>query len=167
MSERLSGNQLRYLQNAGEGDHITLDGLTFTVKCTGMAQMEPFTICEVALPPYESGPIAHVHWQSTEWLYVLTGAVAFTLNHETFMARPSCSILVPPGVAHTYWNPTASAATLLCHTSQPDFVNYLQALAALAPADGADSPVGQSELLALAARHDQFPPESMAFGKGT
>jgi quercetin dioxygenase-like cupin family protein len=49
----------------------------------------------------------HVHRTATERFQVLSGRLAGTLGGERFELGPGEEAALPPGVAHTWWNPSA------------------------------------------------------------
>ncbi|HEY6962489.1 MAG TPA: cupin domain-containing protein [Gaiellaceae bacterium] len=60
-------------------------------------------------------PIAplHVHDRDDEAWYVLEGTLGFRRGDETLTAAAGSAVLVPPGVAHTYWNAGGGRARYL------------------------------------------------------
>ena len=144
--------------HTGGGDSFTIAGLAITVKVPTVTAAGSFTLYEALVPPHFAVLPAHVHRQASEWFYVLSGTLAFTLNDETVMARAGAFVPVAPGIVHTFWNPTASAATMLGFRSRPDFADYLAGLTVLLGPAGWP-PADLSPLLAFATQFDQFPPE--------
>ncbi|MEZ4663671.1 MAG: cupin domain-containing protein [Caldilineaceae bacterium] len=142
------------LQNPGQGQRFDVGGMVITIKAAASAPTGAFTLFEIALPPHQSGPAAHFHQRTTEWFYILSGTLAFTLDDETVLARPGSSVLVTPGVIHTVWNPAATPASLLGFRTRADFAEYLAALEKLMT----NKPAADlARLIALATQYDQYP----------
>lgn len=60
-------------------------------------------------------PVAplHRHLADDEAWYVLDGALGFVCGDERLEARAGAAILVPAGVAHTFWNASGAPARYL------------------------------------------------------
>lgn len=145
----------------GDGRRFDVAGMTITIKASDRAPDvvpdAPFTVYEAQIPPHFAALPAHVHRATTEWFYVLSGTLAFTLNDETIMARSGSFLVVTPGVVHTFWNPTAATATLLGTQSRADFADYLTDVTAYL-ATTSWPPLDMTPLHTLAAEYDQFTP---------
>jgi mannose-6-phosphate isomerase-like protein (cupin superfamily) len=76
-----------------------------------------FTVAEWADDGESSAerPIAplHVHERDDEAWYVLEGALGFRRGDELLEAPAGSAVLVPAGVAHTYWNAHAGRTRYL------------------------------------------------------
>lgn len=70
-------------------------------------------LIEYTVPPYFLGPARHQHPQMTVAWYVLDGMLAFTLDECTITASRGTSVLIPPGMSLSFFNPTVAPATLL------------------------------------------------------
>jgi mannose-6-phosphate isomerase-like protein (cupin superfamily) len=55
----------------------------------------------------------HVHHEDDEAWYVLTGELVVRSHNHDHRLTAGGAVLVPRGVVHTYWNPTAEASTYL------------------------------------------------------
>lgn len=142
----------------GNGHLYTIAGLAITIKEPRVASQGSFSLYEALVPPHFALLPAHVHRQASEWFYVLNGTLAFTLDDETVMARTGTFVSIAPGVVHTFWNPTATAATMLGFRSRPDFATYLAGLMTLLGPAGWP-PVDLTPLLTFATQFDQFSPD--------
>ncbi|MFL5804518.1 MAG: cupin domain-containing protein [Roseiflexaceae bacterium] len=58
-------------------------------------------------------------------------AKAITLGEETITATPGASVYIPPGVVHTFFNPTAEPVKFLVWLTPGDFAGYFEELFAL------------------------------------
>lgn len=63
-------------------------------------------------PPRTIAPL-HVHHEDDEAWYVLEGTLAFLLDGTEVTASAGGAVLVPRGVAHTWWNPSPEPARYL------------------------------------------------------
>ncbi len=136
-----------------DGLHFTLLNLSMSIKAISAG----YTLYEAQIPPHFAGLPAHLHRTTTQWFYVTSGTLAFTLNEETSVACAGTLIMVQPHVLHTFWNPGAAPATLLSYRSQPNFVEYLTRLSELVLNESEWPLAKTTMLLDLAAEYDQFP----------
>lgn len=84
-----------------------------TVLATGAETGGAYAVVAVTLPPYAAGPEPHRHPRHVEGCYVVQGTLALTSDGYTTTLTSGASALIPPGVAHTFWNPTAATTTVL------------------------------------------------------
>lgn len=84
-----------------------------TVIATGGETNGMFALVAVTLPAYDAGRPLHSHLHHVEGCYVIDGTLAFTQDTRTTTLTGGTSALIPPGVSHTYWNPTATPTTIL------------------------------------------------------
>lgn len=140
-----------------EGQSFHLFNMVIRMKTATNKEEGLFSVYEAQIPPYFSELPVHLHRATTEWFYVLSGTLAFTLGEETLVVQQGAYIYVKPNVIHNFWNPSASAVTLLGYRSQPDFAEYLSKLSELIQGE-LKWPLTENEpLLTLAAQYDQFP----------
>lgn len=88
---------------------------TIVTSSTGIA----YTLVTHTLPPYHPGLPLHQHPAHTETCTITQGMLALTYDGCTVMLAQGESVIIPPGVTHTYWNPTA-ATTILTLRYEPD-----------------------------------------------
>ena len=80
-------------------------------------------------PPRLIAP-PHIHHRDDEAWYVLEGTLCVRVGEEEVTANAGAGVLVPRGVAHTYWNPGPGPVRyLLCMT--PNIHRLIQAIHAL------------------------------------
>ncbi len=91
----------------------TVSGVTLTPRVSSADTAAAFTLLHVSMSPYWDGSSPHRHAHTTEVIYVLNGTLACTLDDTTTTASDGAALLIPPGVVHTIWNPTAACATYL------------------------------------------------------
>jgi mannose-6-phosphate isomerase-like protein (cupin superfamily) len=98
-------------------------------------------------------PVAplHLHRSEDEAWYVLEGRLAFRVGEEEVEAGAGGAVVVPRGVAHTYWNAGTGRARYLL-VMGPLTARLIEAIHALDPFDPAQLPElfrrHDSELLA-------------------
>lgn len=88
---------------------------------------------------------------------MLSGSIAFTLDHETVIARAGDVVRVLPGTVHRFWNPTAAPATYLNFLAPGGFEQYFVELAAVMASEPSWPPADLSQVLALGAKYDLVP----------
>ncbi|HYF64887.1 MAG TPA: cupin domain-containing protein [Herpetosiphonaceae bacterium] len=76
-------------------------------------------LATVTLPPHYAGPPQDHVAEVAQGCYALSGTLALTYGSRTVTLERGSTVLVPPGVAYTYWNPTAAPAVVLL-ISLPD-----------------------------------------------
>jgi quercetin dioxygenase-like cupin family protein len=57
--------------------------------------------------------LRHQHPAHAEGCYIIQGTLAVTHDSCTITLTQGESVLIRPGVTHTYWNPTAAPTTML------------------------------------------------------
>ncbi len=120
---------------AGEGRTLHLLDATITYKVTGATTHGAWSLLEYIAPPYYGGLPAHWHERTLETCYVVAGTMALTLDDHTITVSRGAVIAVPPGVRHTFFNPTAAPVTLLMWFSPSGCEEYFEALAPLLAAE--------------------------------
>jgi mannose-6-phosphate isomerase-like protein (cupin superfamily) len=97
---------------AGQGPVTWFNGDIYRIPLAAGETGGAIGIVEATVPP-GGGPIPHVHERSDETFYVITGAVEFLLDQQTFMVHPEDVVFVPRGVLHRFHNSGIRPATLL------------------------------------------------------
>ena len=72
-----------------------------------------FNVSLITMAPRREGPAEHVHEDEDDAFYVLDDEIRFVVDGEDVVAGAGTFVLVPPGVAHTFRNPTASPVRIL------------------------------------------------------
>jgi mannose-6-phosphate isomerase-like protein (cupin superfamily) len=139
----------------GTDTPIDLLGVTINVKLTSADTSGAFALVDHVAPPHGEGIRTHWHARTTEWVYVIDGLLACTLGDHTVTATPGTTIVVPPTVVHTLWNPTAAPVRFLSLFAPGGCEGYFAELAALVAINKA--PI--VDVMALAARHDTLLPD--------
>ena len=118
----------------GEGETLPLG--PHQIRLIHREAESPYSLAEWLAPPGVPGPPLHVHRKTDEAFYVLEGTFGFQTGAETIDAPPGAFVVIPRGLAHTYWNQAESPARLLMMISPPGFESYFEDLSeGLAVAD--------------------------------
>ena len=72
-----------------------------------------FNLGIITMDPHSEGPPGHVHKDEDDSFYILEGELEFEADGSTIRAEKGTFILVPPGVHHTFRNPTDAPARML------------------------------------------------------
>jgi mannose-6-phosphate isomerase-like protein (cupin superfamily) len=84
------------------------------VEFLALSEHSPrFNLSVITMAPGREGPAAHVHDTEDDAFYVLDAELRFVADGEEVLARAGTFVLVPPGVLHTFSNPTASPVRVL------------------------------------------------------
>lgn len=104
MSERVNDSPVQQtLVPAGEGETIWFDGNVYTVKISGESTNGRLSVLESSIPP-GNGPPPHVHTESDEAFYVLSGQLEFQVGDEKFIGKAGDYVFVPHGTVHCFKN---------------------------------------------------------------
>jgi len=110
-------------------------GITPTILTNIANATDTYALATLALPPYHPGLPCHQHPAHAEGCYVIHGTLAVTHGSSTIILQQGASILIPPGVTHTYWNPTAVPTTVLLIYQPGGETEDIAALAACVEGD--------------------------------
>ena len=133
----------------GEGEEI--GGATkVTIKATGEATGDSLYLGEVVVEPGFPGPPPHTHRRLHDMFYVLDGTLTLRLGDETLELGRGSFVCVPPGVVHTFSNPSDAPVKLLNLNTPAGWEHYMRDLAA-ALARGTPTP---QEMGQIASRYD-------------
>jgi quercetin dioxygenase-like cupin family protein len=133
----------------GEGEKIG-GPTTVTIKATGKETNDSFYLGEGVFEPGFPGPPPHRHRGLHDMFYVLDGTLTMRLGDETLELEPGSFVCVPPGVVHTFSNPSDTAVKILNFNTPAGWENYMRDLAA-ALAGGTPT---QEEIGQIASRYD-------------
>lgn len=92
---------------------ISVAGGTSSIRISTSDTNGAVALIECRLLPHGAGPAPHWHARASKVCYVTEGTLAWSLDETTVVVPQNTSILVPPRVVHTFWNPTAAPATVL------------------------------------------------------
>lgn len=111
-----------------EGEVIPLGPIQMRILEDGHTTDHRLGIGEITLPPHTEGPLQHRHARHDEGFYVVAGTARFTVGDTTYEAPRGTLVMVPPGVPHTFANPSDQVVVLL-NTFTPDlYVQYFREL---------------------------------------
>lgn len=147
--------------NPCSGEVLSLGDITVTIKVSGQETNGAFALVESTVPPHFAGPPAHLHRHTTKAFYLVSGVLAFTLAEETIMVRQGGLVLVPPGLLHKFWNPTASPATYLTYLTPAGFEQYFLDLAALTPPGVSWPALDPHSIAALSQKYEIYPADEL------
>ena len=142
------------VRSADMGRATTVRGVTLTTRVSSADTAAAFVLLHVSVPPYWDGCAAHWHAHTTEVIYVLNGTLACTLDDTTTTASNGTALLIPPGVVHTIWNPTAAPATYLAWFSPGGVAHYDDRVSVRHTAEPVQVPGGRGPGATLSATDD-------------
>lgn len=139
----------------GAGTPASIRRFRTTVRIRAEASGGAASVLEHALDPGCLAMPVHRHAGVTEVLHVLRGTLVLWLDGQVIHATPGTSVVVPPGVPHTFWvDVDAPDAThVLAVVSPGGLERYYEDVAAHVPPHGAGQGPNMPEVLAASARH--------------
>jgi quercetin dioxygenase-like cupin family protein len=137
----------------GEGEHQSAGGSEIVIKATGEETGGTFFLSESTLAPGFPGPPPHRHERLVDMFYVLDGVLTVRLGEETHRLETGSFVCVPPGVVHTFSNPTDRPVRFLNFNTPAGWENYMRDLAAAAKA----GPLTPEAIGRVASRYDFHP----------
>lgn len=131
----------------GDGETIVLGPTRMRILEDGSHTGHRLAIAESVLAPHTEGPPQHLHARHDEGFYILSGTVRFTVGEERYDATAGTLVMVPPGVPHTFANPTGQPAVMLS-TFTPDlYVQYFRDLQQAFAEGGLPTPQAHAEVM--------------------
>lgn len=113
------------------GESIQLGPTLMRILEDGSTTEHRLGIGEITLAPHTQGPPQHRHARHDEGFYVVRGTARFTVGETSYDAPAGTLVMLPPGVPHTFANPTGET-TVLLNTFTPDlYVQYFRDLRAM------------------------------------
>lgn len=135
-----------------EGENLAMAGSSFSLKATGENTDGAFFLSETAVEPGFAGPPLHIHHELTDMFYVLEGVLTFRIGDDTVEGPPGTFVCAPPGVPHTFSNPSSEPVRFLNFNVPGGFEIYMRDLAAAWAENG--GPPDPATIGAIASRHD-------------
>jgi mannose-6-phosphate isomerase-like protein (cupin superfamily) len=98
-----------------------------TERYTILADRDELVLTEFRYAPRQDGPQRHIHHHHADAFYVLDGDLRITLDEEDRILGPGGFVLIPPGVIHTFGNPSNQPGRYLnFHAPGCGFGDYLR-----------------------------------------
>jgi mannose-6-phosphate isomerase-like protein (cupin superfamily) len=134
----------------GEGEHVQLRQSSAVIKAGAETTDGRFALTETTLEPGFPGPKPHVHSETLDMFFVLDGTLTMRLGEETLDLPAGSFVLVPPGTAHTFSNPTDEPVRLLNMDAPAGLESYLREVGGAMAGDSLDPAV----IAEIASRYD-------------
>lgn len=116
----------------GEGERLAVGGSEVLIKATGEDTADSFFLSETTIEPGFPGPPLHRHERLHDMFYVLEGVLTVRLGEDVLEVEAGAFICVPPGVEHTFSNPSDGFVRFLNLNTPAGWENYMRDLAAAA-----------------------------------
>jgi quercetin dioxygenase-like cupin family protein len=129
------------LHGPGQGERLGVGTSETVLKATGEDTGGTFFLSETTIAPGFPGPPPHRHERLHDMFYVLEGVLTVRLGEHTQEVGPGTFICAPPGVVHTFSNPSDAPVRFLNFNTPAGWENYMRDLAAAAE-DGPLTPEG-------------------------
>ena len=136
----------------GEGENFATGGSSFSLKVTSESTDGGLFLVETVVEPGFAGPPLHIHHTLTDMFYVLEGVLTFRIGDDTVEGPPGTFVCAPPGVRHTFSNPSSEPARFLNFSVPGGFETYIRELAQAWSENG--SPPDPARVGEIASRHD-------------
>jgi mannose-6-phosphate isomerase-like protein (cupin superfamily) len=142
------------VRGSGEGEELSAGPSRVLFKAEVSDGDGTFSLTETTLAPGFPGPLPHRHERMFDSFYVLEGTLTVRLGDEEHEAGPGSYAFVPPGVAHTFSNPSGETVRMLNLQAPGGLEQYLKELAAvMKPGEQPDPAV----MAGIASRYDFAP----------
>ena len=138
------------VHRAGEGERHLAGNSEILIKATAEETAGSFFLSESTIEPGFPGPPLHSHEQLHDMFYVLEGVLEMRLGEDTLLLEPGTFVCVPPGVAHTFSNPSDSPVRFLNFNTPAGWEHYMRDLAAAAQS----GPLTPERIGPIAAKYD-------------
>ena len=118
-----ASRQVRPVVSApGDGDRLSAPHRLAVVK----VDLPQVAVVENFADDRFEGPELHVHLRHADCFHVLEGALEFQLEQGPVRVEPGTSVVVPPGVPHTFTTAAPRARWLNVHAPGMGFVAYVR-----------------------------------------
>lgn len=124
----------------GEGDVLPVGPSQVVIKAGGEETAGTFFLSETTLAPGMPGPPPHRHRTLHDMFYVLEGELAMLVGEEWQTLAAGSFVCAPPGVRHTFANPSDAPVRFLNFNTPAGWEHYMRDLAAAARAEGGLTP---------------------------
>jgi mannose-6-phosphate isomerase-like protein (cupin superfamily) len=138
----------------GEGERRAAGGSSAVIiKASGDDTAGSFFLSETTIEPGFPGPPLHRHKRLHDMFYVLDGVLTMRLGDDTHEIGPGTFVCVPPGVTHTFSNPSDAPVRFLNFSTPAGWENYMRDLGKAAQA----GPLTPDVIGRIASRYDFQP----------
>jgi mannose-6-phosphate isomerase-like protein (cupin superfamily) len=107
----------------GEGERLDTETRAFVIK----GDREELSINEVDAGPDFEGVGPHYHERHVDAFYIVEGELEFLMDGETVRAGAGTSVVVPPGVVHSFQTVSPQARYINIHAPDAGFLEFMRA----------------------------------------
>jgi mannose-6-phosphate isomerase-like protein (cupin superfamily) len=137
----------------GEGERLEVGPTTLILHATAETTAGTMFLSESTVAPGFPGPPPHTHETLHDMFFILEGTLSFQVGEETLEAGPGTFISVPPGIVHTFSNPSETPVRVLNFNTPAGWEHYMRDLVAAS----ADGPPTREEIGKIASKYDFTP----------
>jgi thiamine-phosphate pyrophosphorylase len=123
-AERARGDVRPVITAPGDGDRLSKPHRLALIR----VDLPQLALVENAADGEFEGPELHVHLRHADCFHVLEGALELDLEGGCRVVEAGTSVVVPPGVPHTFRAAAPRVRYLNVHAPNSGFVEYLRAL---------------------------------------
>jgi mannose-6-phosphate isomerase-like protein (cupin superfamily) len=135
----------------GDGERHRMGPASETVIKAGADETAgSFFLSESVIEPGFPGPPPHRHERLHDMFFVLEGTLTMRLGEDTLALPPRSFVCVPPGVVHTFSNPSEEPVRFLNFNTPSGWENYMRDLAQAATS----APLTPQVIGRIASRYD-------------
>lgn len=127
---------------------IKIGGLEIRYIVDGTVTGARSGLFELTVAPGAKVPPAHSHAENEEIVYVLEGALRYSVDAETRDLGVGEHMRTPPGSVHAFGNPFEATARALIALTPDIGAGYFREVAAVATAPGGPDPAKMVEVMA-------------------
>jgi mannose-6-phosphate isomerase-like protein (cupin superfamily) len=139
------------IHTPGEGErHAAGASSAIVIKATGADTGGSFFLSETTIEPGFPGPPLHRHTRLHDMFYILEGVLTMRVGDETRQMEAGTFVCVPPGVTHTFSNPSQHPVRFLNFNTPAGWENYMRELGQAAKA----GPLTAEVMGRIASRYD-------------
>jgi quercetin dioxygenase-like cupin family protein len=107
----------------GEGERLADETRAFVIK----GDVEQISINEVDAGPGFEGVGPHFHKRHVDAFYILEGELEFVVDGTTIRAGAGTTLVVPPGVVHSFAPASPHTRYLNIHAPDSGFLDFMRA----------------------------------------
>jgi mannose-6-phosphate isomerase-like protein (cupin superfamily) len=107
----------------GDGERLDDETRAFVIK----ADLEQISINEVQAGPGFEGVGPHFHKRHVDAFFILEGELEFVVDGGTIRAGAGTTLVVPPGVVHSFAPASPRAWYLNMHAPDSGFLEFMRA----------------------------------------